>query len=57
MSNTPQKPKRKLTSLELPAPARGALRRIKQIHGMNHTAAITRGVLELEAKLNKGIEI
>ena len=52
-----KKPRRKLTSLELPAPARGALRRIKQVHGINHTAAISRGVIELEAKLNKGVEI
>ena len=48
---TDKKPTRKLTSLELSAPARGALRRIKKNHGMNFTAAVERGVTLLESNL------
>lgn len=51
MNNPTTKPTRKLTSLELSAPARGALRRIKTKHGMNFTAAVERGVILLETKL------
>jgi hypothetical protein len=49
---TLKKSRRKQTSLELSAPARGALRRIKSRHGVNFTAAIERGVVMLENRLN-----
>jgi hypothetical protein len=42
-----------LTSLELSAPTRGALCRIKAEHGISFTAAISRGVAMLEAFLKK----
>lgn len=52
MGNTTlQKPQRKLTSLELSAPARGALRRLKSRHGMSFTRAVERGVMLLESQL------
>ncbi len=46
-----KKPRRKLTSLELSAPARGTLCRIKRKHGINKTNAIERGLVMLETKL------
>ena len=42
------KPQRKLTSLELSAPARGALRRLKRTLGMSFTYAVERGLVLLE---------
>lgn len=45
------RPQRKLTSLELSAPARGALRRLKARQGMSFTHAVERGVLLLESQL------
>ena len=42
------KPQRKLTSLELSAPARGALRRLKRDLGMSFTHAVERGLVLLE---------
>ncbi len=50
---TTKKPQRKLTSLELSAPARGALRRIKSRHGVNHTHAIVAGIFLYEEQLQK----
>ncbi|MDD5139407.1 MAG: hypothetical protein PHY43_03985 [Verrucomicrobiales bacterium] len=47
-----KKSRRKQTSLELSAPARCALRRIKANHGIFFTAAIERGVVALENGLN-----
>lgn len=49
MNEPTQKPQRRLTSLELSAPARGALRRLKNRHGMSFTHAIQRGLSLLEA--------
>lgn len=51
MSNAFQKNKRNLTSLELPSATRSALRRLKKNHGINHTAAVARGVSLLEKTL------
>ena len=52
MTNTsPPKPQRKLTSLELSGPPRGALRRLKTRHGMSFTHSVERGVRELETSL------
>ena len=48
------KPQRKLTSLELSAPARGALRRLKTRHGMSFTHAVQRGLLLLEEAFTLG---
>ena len=48
MEPTTLKPQRKLTSLELSAPARGALRRLKARHGMSFTHAVQRGLSLLE---------
>lgn len=45
------KPQRKLTSLELSAPARGALRRLKRQHGMSFTHAVERGLKLIEKVL------
>ncbi len=39
------KPQRRLTSLELSAPARGALRRLKSRLGMSYTHSVERAVL------------
>ena len=51
MSN-PTKPKpRNQTSLELSAPVRGALRRLKKQHGYTIRFAIERGVTLLEQSL------
>ena len=47
----PKKPKRNLTSLELPKKTRQSLKSIKKVHGLNHTAAIARGVSLLEIQL------
>lgn len=57
MSDTTSKKRKPQTSLELTPPLRGALRRLKQIHGINYKAAFHRGVMELEARLNKGVEV
>ena len=52
MSNsTTEKPRRKLTTMELSDPVRGALRRIKKLHGITQTAAVERGVTLLETNL------
>ena len=48
---TLQKTPRRLTSLELSAPARGALRRIKRSTGMTFTYAVERGLTLLEKSL------
>lgn len=45
------KPQRKLTSLELSAPARGTLRRLKRDLGMSFTHCVERGLLMLESDL------
>ena len=42
------KPRRKLTALELSAPARGALRRLKSRFGMSFTHAVERGLALLD---------
>ncbi len=47
-----KKPQRKQTSLELSAPVRGALRRLKSKHGYTKRFAIERGVLMLETSLS-----
>lgn len=53
MSNTlTKKPQRKQTNLELSAPARGALRRLKTRHGVTKTFAVERGLVMLEQYLN-----
>ena len=58
MTNTsPPKPPRKLTSLELSAPARGALRRLKTRHGMSFTHSVERGVLALEHSIGEPMTI
>lgn len=44
----PTKPQRKLTSLELSAPARGALRRLKRERGMSFTYAVETALSLLE---------
>ena len=49
---TTKKPQRIQTSLELSAPARGALRRIKTKFGLTSKAAIHRGIELLETHLN-----
>ena len=54
MNEPTQKPQRRLTSLELSAPARGALRRLKAALGMTFTHAVERGVLLLEADMGIG---
>ena len=55
MTNTsPPKPQRKLTSLELSAPARGALRRFKHLHGISFTYAVERGLALLEKEFTIG---
>jgi hypothetical protein len=51
MSATHSEKPRKLTSLELPRPARRALKRMKRRHGITQTAAISRGVALLEKTL------
>ena len=52
MDTTPTKTKpRKQTSLELSAPVRGALRRLKKQHGYTIRFAIERGVALLEQSL------
>jgi hypothetical protein len=48
MSELSLKKPRRLTSLELSAPARGALRRIKKSTGMSFTFAVERGLQLLE---------
>lgn len=48
------KPQRKLTSLELSAPARGALRRLKHNRGMSFTHAVETAVSLLEKSLAIG---
>ncbi len=47
----PAKTTRKLTSLELSAPARGTLRRIKKNHSIPFTRSIERGLSLLEKSL------
>lgn len=54
MNEPTQKPQRRLTSLELSAPARGALRRLKAALGMSFTHAVERGVMLLEADMGIG---
>lgn len=49
-----QKPKRKLTSLELSAPARASLKRIKS-RGISKKAAVEQGIALFEAKLIGGV--
>ena len=44
------KPQRKLTSLELSAPARGALRRIVKRQGWTKTRAIELSLMEMDAR-------
>lgn len=51
MNEPTTKPRRKLTSLELSAPARGALRRIKRAAKISYTGAIERGLVLLEKSL------
>ena len=51
MSIATKKTLRKVTSLELPRMTRSALRRLKKQHGINHTAAVARGVALLEKSL------
>ena len=49
MSNTtPKKPQRKLTSLELSAPARGALRRITTRNGWTKTRTIELAIISMD---------
>lgn len=45
---SPTKPRRKLTNLELSAPARGALRRLKRERGMSFTYAVETAISLLE---------
>lgn len=45
---SPTKPRRKLTNLELSAPARGALRRLKRERGMSFTYAVETALSLLE---------
>lgn len=51
---TQQKTPRRLTSLELSAPARGALRRLKRAHGMSYTHTVERGISLVEKCLELG---
>ncbi len=48
MSATTQKITRKLTSLELSAPARGALRRLSKLQGWTKTKTVETALLQLE---------
>lgn len=45
------KQKRKLTALQLPAPTKSALKRIKRVHGISQTMSIVKGVALLEKHL------
>lgn len=52
MHNPPTlKPSRKLTALELSAPARGALRRLKRARGMTFTHAVETALSLLERSI------
>lgn len=53
---TPVKTQRRLTALELSAPARGALRRLKRDLGMSFTHAVERGLVLLEKGIVLGQE-